>query len=907
MFNFWDRPSISRFTLDAALETFDAVNGKGRISIVELLQGSKLSPTREAAYNAAALYDSLINGGITSVSAPGDYLIGNSITPPNYSGIFIASGATLKSAPAMQNALIRGGSNVRFNGVPANATGFQILYADSTCPSGRGTFFYDFAAQTVTWTAPGDTPGTPVNVATATFYRISSGTANKALYIVSPVIVAKPNSNRTDVIIVTTNTDGGAKAVTGASVSNILTITEKNHGRFANDTIEIYRPSGTTLWTTAVAISSAYAVRRILQVTDVNTYTVDCKAVDFTSEALNVQGQHHFALFGPGRIDGNITGGNTAYTSNESYTVLTRNLSKVVVKDMFFRDTYRSISPYQASDWFLENITGEGVVVLVQFEGASNHIEYFGMRSSGRVGAPAGDDFMAHTMTDAKINAIFAYTGCPFVDDIQDIYFERLTGYGNHKAGIKVTLANGANIVNFRGIGISGRFASGALQFVDDTAGLTGGGIDGLDIRGIDVIANNVSGQEMANFTMTGNYGSIKLQGRFNSSTNGAGSGIRITPSVANRIQHMNLEIQGKMTQLTVTGTSSSASTDITGCPVGTSTRLAVGQLVTTGPGITYGQEGTGNYYIGSFPDDLTIRLTKAVGAGFGAGTFAIIDGISNSTVVLIFRSLIADFNLSPQNIIFNNVAGGKLLSVITGAGGNEFRIHEGAVIGGGANSYIFERGAAAGTINNINYDNLAMWDTRGLLDENSAQTATLRIGINNVLQHATSTGITANTTTPIVVSNGPWTLTSLGNNVIQDNVNSVTTLNQGPRIETTSPLFLGLGASRTVYGAKQVSSPAFSATPTYRLSQAKTFNVGVLTANMTAITLQDIPPAGEDVVFIFTQDGTGGRVITPAAQMKFPTAAFVTGAAKAANTKTTLNFKSDGTNLILQGANDWF
>ncbi len=93
-----------------------------------------------------------------------------------------------------------------------NITSAYIRYAavDGRCPTGSGSLTY--IAGTMVWTAPGDTPGTPIDVTAGGFFYIPSGTANRGI-----ILGLKPNtapfSVKTDTVTVS-GTLTATKAVT---------------------------------------------------------------------------------------------------------------------------------------------------------------------------------------------------------------------------------------------------------------------------------------------------------------------------------------------------------------------------------------------------------------------------------------------------------------------------------------------------------------------------------------------------------------------------------------------------------------------------------------------------------------------------------------------------------------------
>jgi hypothetical protein len=87
--------------------------------------------------------------------------------------------------------------------------------------------------------------------------------------------------------------------------------------------------------------------------------------------------------------------------------------------------------------------------------------------------------------------------------------------------------------------------------------------------------------------------------------------------------------------------------------------------------------------------------------------------------------------------------------------------------------------------------------------------------------------------------------------------------------------------------------SPAFSATPSFDPYVASIFRPGVLTANVTAVTIANAH-YGCTLKIIWQQDGTGSRTVAvPATVKNAPTLA------SGANTYTTWNLTYDGTNWI--------
>jgi hypothetical protein len=106
--------------------------------------------------------------------------------------------------------------------------------------------------------------------------------------------------------------------------------------------------------------------------------------------------------------------------------------------------------------------------------------------------------------------------------------------------------------------------------------------------------------------------------------------------------------------------------------------------------------------------------------------------------------------------------------------------------------------------------------------------------------------------------------------------------------------------------GVEVVQTPAHSATPTWDFMKGQIVQPGTQTANITAITLSNIPAAGERVTFLFTQDATGGRTITWPASCVFATAWVDAIVTTDANKTSSITFVSNGTKLFAQGTNKW-
>lgn len=96
----------------------------------------------------------------------------------------------------------------------------------------------------------------------------------------------------------------------------------------------------------------------------------------------------------------------------------------------------------------------------------------------------------------------------------------------------------------------------------------------------------------------------------------------------------------------------------------------------------------------------------------------------------------------------------------------------------------------------------------------------------------------------------------------------------------------------------RSYAAPAYAATVTPNAAAGDIVNVGILTGNIT-IGAPTNPAQGQELTFLFTQDGTGGRTVTW-------NAAFITSWADTGNTfsrRASVSFMYDGTNWRQKGA----
>ena len=107
-------------------------------------------------------------------------------------------------------------------------------------------------------------------------------------------------------------------------------------------------------------------------------------------------------------------------------------------------------------------------------------------------------------------------------------------------------------------------------------------------------------------------------------------------------------------------------------------------------------------------------------------------------------------------------------------------------------------------------------------------------------------------------------------------------------------------------FNAKRAQVVTFSATPALNCDLGGTVTLSTaVTSAPTWAAPTNVPPAGEKVTIVMTQDGTGGWNVAWNAAYIFPTAWTNTG--NTAGKISSVTFVSDGTKLVAQGANSWY
>lgn len=99
-----------------------------------------------------------------------------------------------------------------------NITGAAVVDVSANCGAGSATLAYALTGQTLAFTAPGDTAGTPVAVGAGGTYELYSGTASKYI-IVTVTAAGLPGINQSDTITLASLIDNFFDSITGAEAA----------------------------------------------------------------------------------------------------------------------------------------------------------------------------------------------------------------------------------------------------------------------------------------------------------------------------------------------------------------------------------------------------------------------------------------------------------------------------------------------------------------------------------------------------------------------------------------------------------------------------------------------------------------------------------------------------------------
>jgi hypothetical protein len=124
--------------------------------------------------------------------------------------------------------------------------------------------------------------------------------------------------------------------------------------------------------------------------------------------------------------------------------------------------------------------------------------------------------------------------------------------------------------------------------------------------------------------------------------------------------------------------------------------------------------------------------------------------------------------------------------------------------------------------------------------------------------------------------------------------------------VDTVTPL-VGYSTVSTALGAVRslpfAQAPTFAASFACNLGLGNRVTVGTLTGNITHLSPTNLPRSQTEVVYEFTQNGTGGYAITWSALHK---GAWPTGSGTA-NQKLLVTGVSNGTQIIFTGSSGWY
>lgn len=201
------------------------------------------SGSSAAVANTALIQSALSAGGSFAVAAAGTAYLSAALLLGSDTSITIPSGVTLIGSATRQHNFARtGNAEYLSNGIP----GIYILCATQATEYGEGGLTYTHSGTTLTYTAPGDTAGTPVDisavssVATSRIFTVPSGTATKQLHVVVNFHASR-NANSPHTLRVEPVT--GAQAITFVRNGTTLVATEAGHKRRVGDLVMVF---GTT-------------------------------------------------------------------------------------------------------------------------------------------------------------------------------------------------------------------------------------------------------------------------------------------------------------------------------------------------------------------------------------------------------------------------------------------------------------------------------------------------------------------------------------------------------------------------------------------------------------------------------------------------------------------------------------
>ncbi len=211
--------------------------------------------------------------------------------------------------------------------------------------------------------------------------------------------------------------------------------------------------------------------------------------------------------------------------------------------------------------------------------------------------------------------------------------------------------------------------------------------------------------------------------------------------------------------------------------------------------------------------------------------------------------------------------AGGTMTGAITFSGGQTWPTFNQPTTGNAATA---TKLATARTIGGVSFDGSANINLPGVNTAGTQNTTGSAASLTTARTiNGTSFNGTANVTTTKWGTSRTLTLGSTGKAVDGSANVSWTLAEMGAAADSA---VLKLTGAQTVAGVKTFSSrsshagaytpsltPAHSATPTFDCAASNSFEPGVMTSNVTSLTMSN-PVAGQTVQIILKQDATGGR-----------------------------------------------
>lgn len=213
--------------------------GAGGATVYPFLGSLSTANTAAAATaNTTLIQAALTAGGLVQITTPGTYYTNDPLFYGPDTQLILGAGVTIKSNATYGHTLLRMG-NADFTGDALAADGVAIIVATNGTAVGAGTLTVQSTPARLTWTAPGDTAGSAVNVSGADGRYTLTSANGKALHV-SVARTSLPASGFYSVKVVGTQ---GSVAVTWSRTSNVTTVTEAAHTRWPGDCVVLFGTS----------------------------------------------------------------------------------------------------------------------------------------------------------------------------------------------------------------------------------------------------------------------------------------------------------------------------------------------------------------------------------------------------------------------------------------------------------------------------------------------------------------------------------------------------------------------------------------------------------------------------------------------------------------------------------------